>query len=1132
MSNQVVDRDQRLRALDPLASFCVTAPAGSGKTELLIQRFLTLLARVEQPEEVLAVTFTRKAAAEMRARIISALDKAGNEACPQDDHSAHTWQLASAVLKVDQQRNWNLSDNPGRFNIRTIDGFCASLTRQMPVLSSFGGAIAPTDNAQAIYQQATRALLDVFAGESDYADDLHQLLLHFDGNWQQLEQALLRMLTTREQWLVHMGGTGLTRETAQQVLDHSVSLLINDCLTETQAALGSFRGELHELLCYTQQQLGQGDDIDWPSLDDAQAWQPLANMLLTKDGQWRKRVDKRLGFPPSDDESKARKEQHKALVSEMSGRHAIRGLLEQVQHLPRRSPDDKHWQIVLAVSRILPLLAAQLKVVFQQQGVVDHTEISIAALAALGSDERPTELARKLDYQLSHILVDEFQDTAVNQFELIRRLTRGWAEENQIQTENPRTLFIVGDAMQSIYGFRDADVGLFVRAREHGFDELRLESLVLQSNFRSDATLVEWANNSFAHAFPSQDNVSRGEVTFAPAQAQRDAAHSDAVNLAAFDKDADGRLQEAAWMAQRIEQGMSASDCKSIAVLVRTRSQLLPLIEELKRRRIPWQAQDIDSLADSLAVRDLMSLCRALHNLADSVAWMSLLRAPWCGMSLQDLHALACHAHSNSSNPVIWQALQELPKEIGLSPQGRTRIIQLVTVLEKALQWRDQLGLRRCLEACWLALGGPACLATEAELADVEAFLVLLEDQDNRGEAYDQSALEQAAASLYAAPGTTSTKLQLMTLHKSKGLEFDWVFIPALERQPASDNRELLLWDDYHSAASGQFGFLLAMDDLSQEQEPTLYNYLHRQRRYKREQETTRLLYVGVTRAAKRLFLSASLAREETEAAAEDAGTEASASMSSGWEAPSSRSLLSRLWAVFSQQADSPHISLPEVEQGEAATPLARLAQLPPLGEDKINSEGGGGVMLPVSTDRELPRHSGNLIHLTLQRLSLSPLPAAAAMDWADLRRWWAGCLQSEQLSKEERTVVMQRAENAIANVVCDERGRWILSQQRTGAASEYALSIVGPEEEVVDYIIDRTYIEDNERWVVDYKSSMPDCSQSLEEFENQESKRYREQLENYRRAFQALDSLPVRTALYFPAIAHWLEVPAQETEQ
>ena len=99
--------------------------------------------------------------------------------------------------------------------------------------------------------------------------------------------------------------------------------------------------------------------------------------------------------------------------------------------------------------------------------------------------------------------MDEFQDTAVNQFELVRRLVRGWAEHNVGNPEAARTLFIVGDGMQSIYGFRDADVGLFIKAKQQGFDALSLAPLTLRTNFRSSAALVRWVNETFADAFPA-----------------------------------------------------------------------------------------------------------------------------------------------------------------------------------------------------------------------------------------------------------------------------------------------------------------------------------------------------------------------------------------------------------------------------------------------------------------------------------------------------------------------------------------------------------------------------------------------------------------------------------------------------
>ena len=132
------DQLARRRALDANSSFIVQAPAGSGKTELLIQRFLTLLARVDAPEEVVAITFTRKAAGEMRNRVLDALAAASAERTPENDQERITLPLAQAALAADQRHGWSLVDNPARLRIFTIDALCLSLSAQMPLLSRMG----------------------------------------------------------------------------------------------------------------------------------------------------------------------------------------------------------------------------------------------------------------------------------------------------------------------------------------------------------------------------------------------------------------------------------------------------------------------------------------------------------------------------------------------------------------------------------------------------------------------------------------------------------------------------------------------------------------------------------------------------------------------------------------------------------------------------------------------------------------------------------------------------------------------------------------------------------------------------------------------------------------------------------
>src|SRR6202521_4097744 len=139
----VLESTERLRAVDPSDSFIVQAPAGSGKTELLIQRFLTLLSLVEQPESIIAITFTKKAAGEMRHRVIGALQKAAAESAPEEAHERQTWELSRRALARDQELTWQLIQHPSRLRIQTIDSFCSSLVRQMPWVSRMGASPQP-----------------------------------------------------------------------------------------------------------------------------------------------------------------------------------------------------------------------------------------------------------------------------------------------------------------------------------------------------------------------------------------------------------------------------------------------------------------------------------------------------------------------------------------------------------------------------------------------------------------------------------------------------------------------------------------------------------------------------------------------------------------------------------------------------------------------------------------------------------------------------------------------------------------------------------------------------------------------------------------------------------------------------
>ena len=193
------DFAQRQQALDPENSFICEAPAGSGKTELLTQRFLNLLARVERPEQVLAITFTRKAVGEMRERILSALLSAcGTQ--PLEPHKQQTWQLATAVLQRDRQRQWDLLDNPNRLQIKTFDSLCSSLTNSMPLESAIGAKPQIAEDADELYRRSVRALLATLETDEPWSDALATLLQQLDNRFARLEDLLVQMLARREEW--------------------------------------------------------------------------------------------------------------------------------------------------------------------------------------------------------------------------------------------------------------------------------------------------------------------------------------------------------------------------------------------------------------------------------------------------------------------------------------------------------------------------------------------------------------------------------------------------------------------------------------------------------------------------------------------------------------------------------------------------------------------------------------------------------------------------------------------------------------------------------------------------------------------------------------------------------------------
>ncbi len=1115
----VADADQRRQALQVDQSFCVTAPAGSGKTELLIQRLLALLSRVERPEQVLAITFTRKAAAEMRERVMAALaDAAAGQPCAEA-HQQATRDLALAALARSEQLCWQLSRDQARLNIKTIDSFCASLTRQMPVLSAFGGSAQAVDQADDLYREAVADLLARLGSDSPESVDLAAVLLHFDNNAQRLERLLIAMLARRDQWLPYMGAHR-DPDQAERALAATVEQVVTETLAPLAPVFAPFSEQLFDLLCYSLDQRGLPRPEHFPRAQavGVPGWRLLRELLLTRGerGSWRKRLDVTIGFPPGPGEAQQRKDELKAVIAALAEREGLETALKSLDVLPDMDSHSASWDLVVHLSRLLPVLSALLLLVFQRRGLVDHSQVAQAALQALGEDEAPTDLAQRMDYRIEHILVDEFQDTAINQYRLVERLTRGWGEHNEANPDNPRTLFIVGDAMQSIYGFRDANVGLFLLAQERGFNGVVPARLQLLCNFRSRAGLVDWVNGVFSDAFPARDDIRRGQVSFTPALAVKPAAGQAPVQMHAFcGEGAEG--QEAAFIVEQLRPLLSDDSVSSIAILGRSRPQLAPLLAALQAAGIAYAAQDIDRLAGSPVVADLMSLCRALANPADRVAWFSLLRAPWCGLDAAALLVLArLGPVPRYRNP--WAILAELPAVEALPAAVRKRLAEFCAALEWAAVKRDRLALRVWIEQVWLRLGGPAAATADRHLRDAERFFDLLQEAEQDGIGLDIQWLETRLDKLYASAANAGAKLQVMTLHKAKGLEFDHVFIPALGKGTRSNSRELLLWEEYNSA-SGERGFLLAADDHSPSGEPSLYNFIRARGARRALLENTRLLYVGATRAAQQLVLSATLQLDATE--------DWQPGEPLDFRPPAEGSLLAPVWSQFSaaMQVHEPRpAAAPAVEP--APRVLYRLESLPPV-EPVTAVTTAEGPNIPARSLNRLDRHVGTVVHLALEQLSgLDSLPASPGA--AQVARWRAELrglgLEGALLDEAQERVIA-----AVQSTLDDRQyGHWLLAAGHPEARSELPLTMRDGEGRVKDIVLDRTFIDSDTgvRWIVDYKTSRPAAGQDMDSFLLAEAESYRNQLMSYRDALACVDHREIRCALYFAGLGRLQRLP------
>ena len=1053
------DQAQRERALDAARSILVRAPAGSGKTELLTRRFLRLLGEVDEPSQVVAITFTNAAAAEMRHRILSELESAAEASAHKASADPFSSQaLAYRALARSQALGWNLLDLPAQLRIQTIDSFCRELALQQPLLSGLGGGLDISEQPTELYRRSARRTLEQIGQADATLSAAIEILLEWrDNNWREIEDLTVEMLRNRERW--------------------------------------------------------------------------MQDFVLEREPDWdRLRARLEAPFLRADGES-----------------------------IPIRY-SGAEWQIVRACFTLLRRAAAELHVVFAESAAADFTEVAQIALNVLkGEDDFPIDAAQAVADRIRHLLIDEFQDTSRRQHELLRRLIAAWSGREG------RTCFVVGDPMQSIYGFREADAELFPRVEELGLEvpgdlPFLFDSVHLTASFRSAPSIVASINETFAQVFAAS---SGSGITFAASQPARAATGRSGPQLVATHaprmqlhcafipespRNADpGRKREVADEREaarqrqideivvairahlpRIDAARAENEKRSadeekkkyrVAVLGRARKSLEPIAAALRKNSIPFRAVDLEALKDRPQIIDALSLVRALFNPLDRVAWLGVLRAPWCGLSLADLHMLT----SDDDPELLARPVPQLLSERAhlISPEGRPAVDRVLRALAAAQRLRASQPAAppgTWLEQPWLELGGAQCVDAEAR-ANLDLFWKSLDALPQGEPDLLGSALASALQDLKAQPDPAASSdcgVQLMTIHGAKGLEFEVVIVPDLQAPPGRHAPGMLSWLErglppesipaQSESSEAVTEFLIAPFQQKGADSGKAKRWVDRQRHDRELHEACRLLYVAATRARDELHFFARPYYKSVNGAPTELVEPRESLLRTAWPAWEAdiRRQFDEWRATAASSAQPSTIDSLAASAGDhllempASPPkLTQMRRLPPHYRP-ASSEGsfahvdevlvGAGRLYQRHEGGLLSRALGNAVHALLQQLAqlLATQPwNAARAALTQMQPRIAATIRSAGVEPAHAGRIAAQALEIVLRAADDPFAQWILAPHAEAANEVRWTGVIGGSLRTVQ--ADRVFragpaprtADDSANqdtwWIIDYKTAHED---------------------------------------------------------
>jgi ATP-dependent helicase/nuclease subunit A len=832
------DQTARDYAIDPGHNVVLEASAGTGKTSVLVARYLALLDAGVDPANILAVTFTRKAAAEMRERIIGELRRRGAQSLA----GRQAWR--------------RLRDRLGDIGIGTLDAFCLALLGEFPLEADLDPGFTVADETDVVRMTDAaieRALLAARA-LAPASDDLRALLAQFPS--QRLARALARLVDRRV-----VATETLNRVLARAADAPSMDAAVRTAAARVAAALAHAPGGVlafvidrpatprFDLLQADLETLVRG------STDPAAlrvALQHVATHFVAADGRPRQRLHdvRKREFPSP--EAWAR---HRRALAAAAPRVAA-----AIETLDR----DTNHALVSGLRRVLAIAIDAYRRGLEQQDLVDFTEALTRTVGLLANMDEFAQSRYRLQSRYHHVLVDEFQDTSRLQWRLVSLLIAAWGEGYGLVHEAPvpPTIFVVGDRKQSIYRFRDADPSIlgeaqsFVARLRQGSQPHRS----ISSSFRSHPQILAFVNDLCA-TLPG-DTGRPDAFRYEPADrfplepptdpAQGTETGEAALGLIVTETETLAAASTAAEIARLLESG-EVRDRETglrrsvrpadIAVLFRARESHRSFETALEAWNIPTYVYKGLGFYDADEIQDVTALIRFLARPVSPLRAAALLRSRLIRLSDQALCAIA--------GRLPGALIDSSFKNLGALDEDDGETLRLAR--RAVASWLDQVDRVPPGEliddilvqtAYERELRGPR--ETQAR-ENLKKLRMLVRRLQNRGYlTFDRLAehLERLSAGDESnALVDAADAVNLMTVHAAKGLEFPIVFLVGLGRGTAAGDAIRLVPD----AGAGTPAVVMA----------GFRSDADRSERMAELEEAKRLLYVALTRARDRLYLAA-----------------------------------------------------------------------------------------------------------------------------------------------------------------------------------------------------------------------------------------------------------------------------------